>query len=368
MHRRAVHAVRKTLASSAVAVFAVTLFGVATPAGATTYSNTATITINDVAAATPYPASISVPAGGSIDDVNVTLTGITHSSPSDIDILLVGPTGKDVILMAKNGLSAISGVNLTFDDEATATLPGYLMGNITSGAYRPTTGAPASMPAPAPAAPFGSTLSVFDGTDPGGTWKLFVDDHVLHDTGTISGGWSLNITLASLSSFAPGKGKVGDDAVLTGVGFTGATTVRFGGTLASTFTVDSDTQITATVPAGASTGPISVTTPTFGTLTSPSEFVVVHDRKISINLHGTKAIGDVNVTDGYTTCGQNVPVKVQHLEHGKWKTVAGVLTKADGSYKAIGLQDQGKYRAVAKHATVGSGNVCSRATSPTVKH
>jgi hypothetical protein len=59
---------------------------------------------------------------------------------------------------------------------------------------------------------------------------------------------------------------------LTGNGFTGATAVAFNGT-AATFTVTSDTQISATVPAGASTGPITVTTPA-GTGTSPSSFTV----------------------------------------------------------------------------------------------
>jgi hypothetical protein len=40
----------------------------------------------------------------------------------------------------------------------------------------------------------------------------------------------------------------------TGVNFTDAIDVTFGGVKATTFTVDSDTQITATVPSGATTG------------------------------------------------------------------------------------------------------------------
>jgi hypothetical protein len=42
---------------------------------------------------------------------------------------------------------------------------------------------------------------------------------------------------------------------------------------ATTFSVDSDTQITATVPTGAKTGKIQVTTPG-GTATSPGVFTV----------------------------------------------------------------------------------------------
>jgi hypothetical protein len=48
--------------------------------------------------------------------------------------------------------------------------------------------------------------------------------------------------------------------IITGTGFTGATGVSFGGTAASSFTVDSDTQITAVSPAGTGTGDITVTT------------------------------------------------------------------------------------------------------------
>lgn len=54
----------------------------------------------------------------------------------------------------------------------------------------------------------------------------------------------------------------GGVVVLTGSGFTGATSVRFGSTAVTSFTVDSDTQITATVPPkAASSGPVVVVGP-----------------------------------------------------------------------------------------------------------
>ncbi|HVO83849.1 MAG TPA: IPT/TIG domain-containing protein, partial [Syntrophobacteria bacterium] len=59
-----------------------------------------------------------------------------------------------------------------------------------------------------------------------------------------------------------------------GTNFTGATGVSFGGVAATTFTVNSATQITATVPTGAVTGKIRVTTPAgFGE--SAANFTVV---------------------------------------------------------------------------------------------
>ena len=61
-----------------------------------------------------------------------------------------------------------------------------------------------------------------------------------------------------VSSLSPASGTIGAEVTITGSGFTGATGVTFN-TAASEFTVDSAFKITATVPAGASTGPVAVT-------------------------------------------------------------------------------------------------------------
>src|SRR5205823_4597989 len=78
----------------------------------------------------------------------------------------------------------------------------------------------------------------------------------------------------AIGSFTPASGGVGTAVTITGTGFTGATGVAFNGLPATTYAVQSDTQITASVPAGAATGPISVTTPG-GTATSGAGFTVV---------------------------------------------------------------------------------------------
>jgi uncharacterized repeat protein (TIGR03803 family) len=67
-------------------------------------------------------------------------------------------------------------------------------------------------------------------------------------------------------------GKVGASIGILGQGFTGTTSVSFNGTPA-TFTVSSDTYLTAKVPAGATTGPVSVAT-AGGNLTSDQTFRV----------------------------------------------------------------------------------------------
>lgn len=60
--------------------------------------------------------------------------------------------------------------------------------------------------------------------------------------------------------FSPASGPVGTSIVITGVSLGGATRVTFGSTPATSFTQNSNTQVTAVVPGGAVTGKIGVTT------------------------------------------------------------------------------------------------------------
>jgi len=68
-------------------------------------------------------------------------------------------------------------------------------------------------------------------------------------------------------------GKVGSSAVMYGTNLSGATKVTFNGVIAS-FIVVSSTEISATVPAGATTGKVQVTTPS-ATLNSNAAFNVI---------------------------------------------------------------------------------------------
>ena len=72
----------------------------------------------------------------------------------------------------------------------------------------------------------------------------------------------------------PTSGAVNASIQLLGLNFTGATAVTFGGVAATNFTVNSNTLITAGVPAGAVTGPIAVTAPG-GTATTLGTFTVL---------------------------------------------------------------------------------------------
>ncbi|MSU57841.1 MAG: DUF11 domain-containing protein [Pedosphaera sp.] len=160
----------------------------------TTFANTNAITIPDHGAATPYPSTITASGlTGLVSKVTVTLHGLTHAFPDDLDVLLVGPIGQKVVIMSDaGGGHPLTNVTLTLND-ASAALPDS--GQITSGSYGPADyDAGDNFPAPAPAGVAGSVLSLFNGGSGNGNWSLYVVDDATGDAGLVSGGWSLDIT------------------------------------------------------------------------------------------------------------------------------------------------------------------------------
>src|SRR6185369_16947085 len=152
-------------------------------------------------AGSPYPSKIVV-AGlpSNPSKVTVTLKGLSHTYPDDLDVLLVGPGGQKVVLISDvGGGTDISNVTLTFDDGAASSLPDSAA--IASGSYKPTDFVSGdAFPSPAPAGPYGTTLSAFNGLDPNGTWSLYVVDDAASDGGSISAGWSLQFTFPTTSN------------------------------------------------------------------------------------------------------------------------------------------------------------------------
>jgi len=117
-----------------------------------------------------------------------------------LDIVLAGPGGQLSILASEVGGDTkfpVSDLTLTLDDSAANSLP--IDSALTSGTFKPTRQFPTlsfELPAPAPAGSSSApaSLSVFNGTDPNGTWNLFVVDESSPDSGTISRGWSMEVT------------------------------------------------------------------------------------------------------------------------------------------------------------------------------
>lgn len=85
--------------------------------------------------------------------------------------------------------------------------------------------------------------------------------------------FNLSMGLGRFVQTAPLSDSVGANIIILGNGLTGSTSVKFNGTSAA-FTVVSDTEITATVPSGATTGRVKVTTPS-GMLISNAVFRVI---------------------------------------------------------------------------------------------
>jgi subtilisin-like proprotein convertase family protein len=178
--------------------------------GPTTFSNTAAITIpasGTSGPASPYPSNILVSGmGGTITKVTVTITGITHTCTTDLDLLLVGPGGQDFLMMGDvDGVDCAHTANnatITLDDSAASALPAPV-NPLASGTFRPAsyTFYADTFDAPAPAvtnraAPEGAATfaSIFNGLSPNGTWSLYVMDNAPLDAGSFSGGWSITIT------------------------------------------------------------------------------------------------------------------------------------------------------------------------------
>ena len=90
----------------------------------------------------------------------------------------------------------------------------------------------------------------------------------------ISTGSFLFLHVPVIESFSPSSGPPGTTVSIQGMSLTGATVVAFDGVPAASFSVRSDTGITAVVPTDAGSGPVSITTP-LGTATSTGSFVVV---------------------------------------------------------------------------------------------
>ncbi|NIR49891.1 DNRLRE domain-containing protein, partial [candidate division KSB1 bacterium] len=87
----------------------------------------------------------------------------------------------------------------------------------------------------------------------------------------------------AITSFTPTDGPINTQVTIIGENFTGVTEVSFNGNAATDYTIDSDTQIRATVPDGTTSGPIHVsneagtaTSITFFTITAPPSTITLH--------------------------------------------------------------------------------------------
>ena len=114
---------------------------------------------------------------------------------------------------------------------------------------------------------YDAAYGLLQGTN--GTFYGATADGGTHGEGVV---YSFSTNLGPLVKTVPTAAKIGARVIILGNGLTGTTSVTFNG-VAADFTVESDTYIKATVPAGATTGTVSVVTPS-GTRNSNPQFVV----------------------------------------------------------------------------------------------
>jgi subtilisin-like proprotein convertase family protein len=183
--------VRDPQGLTATTSFLVTVVRPVTPL----FTSSGPITVPTSGVGNPYPSVINVSGlQGSVTRVTVTLVGVSHTFPDDLDVLLVSPNSQAVTLMSDaGGPDDISNLRLTFADGSPG-LPEATQ--ITSGTYSPSNyeAAQDNYPAPGPGnIPLGNVpLSAFNGSDPNGNWSLYVVDDGTPDGGSITG-WMISI-------------------------------------------------------------------------------------------------------------------------------------------------------------------------------
>ncbi|MEI8082000.1 MAG: IPT/TIG domain-containing protein, partial [Actinomycetes bacterium] len=136
----------------------------------------------------------------------------------------------------------------------------------------------------------------------------------------------------SITGFTPASGLVGITVTITGSGLAGVSGVAFNGTAASSFTVVGTDTITAVVPAGASTGRITVVSPSGGA-TSAADFTVGQQVQAPAN--------------GCVTAPPSIPKRgIVRLTKAGCATNAGQPVRVAVSGRALPRGDQRYYRVI----------------------
>ena len=184
---------------------------------------------------------------------------------------------------------------------------------------------------------------------------------VTTEAGTVTSLTNFTVIPApTISSFAPASGRVGTVVTLTGTNLTGASAVKFNGVAAGTISPVSATSLKATVPAGATSGKISVTTPG-GTATSGETFTVVLAPIITSFTPTSGPIGTVVTIAGTNLTGASA-VKFNGVAAGTITPVSAISLKATVPTGAT----SGKISVTTPGGTATSGETFTVVLAPTI--
>ncbi|MBL7952942.1 MAG: proprotein convertase P-domain-containing protein [Flavobacteriales bacterium] len=180
-----------------------------------------------------YPWNIAVsglPTTG-VSVESVTLNGITHTYPDDLDILLQSPTGTNVTLMSDVGAGTdILNYAYTFMDgspamaDAATNVPGLYACTNASGTADDYPTSPGPGNGFTDATPLLSAFSA----NPNGNWKLLIRDNAAQDAGSVLS-WSITLTYTSTVTYSWSPG--------TGLNSTTTAAVQAGPSATTTYTV-----------------------------------------------------------------------------------------------------------------------------------
>lgn len=185
------HTAHRTAALLGVLVFT---FAASTQAqtARSTFTNSSVNIIDRLGPATTYPSTIAVAGLSAVWTYHLSVSiNLSHTLPSNLDILLVSPSGPAVMLLSDVGhtFDWANNTRIDIDDCAPRSMGDAFL---TAGRFRPSNVRRGSdaMPMPAPVGPYNNTLSDFNYATPDGTWSLYVVDDNGSAIGQINS-WSL---------------------------------------------------------------------------------------------------------------------------------------------------------------------------------
>jgi len=174
-------------------------------------------------------------------------------------------------------------------------------------------------------------------------------------------GFGTTPIVPSITSLSPNTGPIGTAVTISGVRFTGATSVNFGATSAS-FAVVNDATITTTVPSGTGIAAVTVTTPNGVSNSATFTYIVLPSAPVLILVSATtNAVFTIDV-DNTIGAGDSVELQVQ-VTGGSWSPLVSdtvhTITAGEDAANQINLSlglPNGSYDARARVTdTVGTG-------------
>jgi subtilisin-like proprotein convertase family protein len=149
-----------------------------TTSSCTTYASTVVPVVISATGTPTVTSTITIPTGGTINDVNVIDLNGTHTRVRNLTFTLTSPAGTVVNLMSQPCTNAAANFNIDFDDAAASAV--YPCPPTDGLAYQPL-----------------SVLSAFNGQNAAGVWTLTISDNATNNGGQLNG-WSLQVCTTPL--------------------------------------------------------------------------------------------------------------------------------------------------------------------------